>query len=712
MDERRTPEARRAPAIRRTLLPSLLTGLGLAAGWLPGSLGVLGALVAVLGLPAWGLSLLGAALVDDEGEDRLSVALAGLLCGLAVASVVLWWTALLAPLGRWRILAVMVVVSLLLRLVTGRVSPSRGPATVPGLPERSGERGPFRRRPPTVVAAVTLVFVALVLLPFLVQGTVTGDAVRKVGMTDWYKHVVVTSSLAAHEAHPVVNPFVTGEPFVYYYGFHLVAAAVHELADQQENVFGTLLLITLIVAVCSPWVLYRFARHLGLDPRPAAAVAAAGVLLAGFDVGIVVIDMVRSLLTNGIPGFDFEGLRELVPATNPSYWMHHNERSFNSPYAATIWVPQHWSAALLAVLAVGTLAERRRHRSRTRAVLVAGLSLAALPALSSYVAVAVGFALLVAGVVGLVRRPRGAAGAPDLPTWGMAALVALIASSPMLVHVAGAADRQLRVAVSAAPSAWHGGVFTALLGDSAVTRLLDTPWMLVLQLGVVGLLGVAGAGRALSGGRQVSGALQLVAPMPFAVILVAVLLRPPPGPNNFFARPMLVAWCLLVPFAVVQWQRHRRGVGWWLLVALCALCVLYGAVGATVEGYFFRPSSVARVAVAEWVRSASPEEARVAIDPREHRSDFGYWIERDFVLGDPRHAMLFGADPDAVEEIAARLRGAYDASTGAAAARAFADLGADVVLVSRRHSWEDSGCFASGVTSGEWRALFLRSVDC
>ena len=50
-------------------------------------------------------------------------------------------------------------------------------------------------------------------------------------MTDWYKHIVITTALSSADAFPPSNPFVHGvEPAPYYYGFHLVAASIARLA--------------------------------------------------------------------------------------------------------------------------------------------------------------------------------------------------------------------------------------------------------------------------------------------------------------------------------------------------------------------------------------------------------------------------------------------------------------------------------------------------
>ena len=76
-------------------------------------------------------------------------------------------------------------------------------------------------------------------------------------MTDWYKHLITTSALSAADAFPPANPFLnSADAAPYYYGFHLVAAAMARVAGSiagpaaaGDLVFPALLLLTLVTAL-------------------------------------------------------------------------------------------------------------------------------------------------------------------------------------------------------------------------------------------------------------------------------------------------------------------------------------------------------------------------------------------------------------------------------------------------------------------------------
>jgi hypothetical protein len=117
-------------------------------------------------------------------------------------------------------------------------------------------------------------------------------------------------------------------------------------------------------------------------------------------------------------------------------------------------------------------------------------------------------------------------------------------------------------------------------------------------------------------------------------------------------------------------------------LALSAAGTVYAIGGATLEGALFWPTPRETVAVARWIDSHTPPHSVVAIHPDDNSRAIGYWLRRRVVLADHRRdAIMLGATPSELDPIDRRLREAFDSRDSVTAARSFADLEADVVLV-------------------------------
>ena len=308
--------------------------------------------------------------------DPLAVGYAG----LAVACVALWWGITALSAGRWVLLGAVVSTSLLLGSWprNANATTRERPTTVDG-----------RLSPGPWLGTLGLLFALLVAVPFLPYGLQRQDRVHRMSMTDWYNHFTVTTVLDATPSLPPRNPYlVTDTEAPYYYGFHLAAAAVHRAAGRRGDLFALLLGLTLITAAAIPLVSFVIACDLGA--RRAALPAAAGAtLLAGFDAIVMAIESLRDSLANWPLSPSLLGFRQAIPSTHIDFWIHHNERQFNAPYVATIWAPHHVAATLIALLLLHLLMARRAEGHARRQWLLPALLLAALPALSAYIAVAV-----------------------------------------------------------------------------------------------------------------------------------------------------------------------------------------------------------------------------------------------------------------------------------------------------------------------------------
>lgn len=621
-----------------------------------------------------------------EGGPTAEIAATTL--GLGAGVVGIWYAAALAGLGAG---------SIALGGVAGAV------ALAPGLRGRRTVVTAARPREVLVLAAIGALLALATAVPFLVHGLERGDQVVSISMTDWGKHLAFAGELAAFDEVPPHNPFLpSAGPAPYYAGFHLLAGLLARAAGTMQAVFPALLGLLFLTVLLLPFVVYETARTLGAG-RTGAVVAAAGAsLLGGFDMVALTIDAVGDLVAAWPPSADLSGLRELVPSVNPDYWNHHNARQFYPPYRNAIWAPQHLFGALLAVLVVCDLWRASDRPRPAIEGMVAGVGMIATAMISAYTALALGVGLVAVAGLQLARSPG--AGERRLPGhWIVAASTALVGGVPFVLQLGSSSSASLTAALSAAGSWKNGALLSSLLGDGALARVLDTPAILLFELGAIGLLGLQGLRYLESSHRG------RVATFALAAIALAVFFRPPVGgPNNLYPRALMLVWILLAPAAVAAARRLPRRTVILLLVP-CLLYAPYAMIGATLEGYLFWRTPVEDHRVARWTRQLLPPTTRIALHPRHRPANFAYWSPAPVVLGHERLALLFGASSEQVDALTGELSAAYSEADAAVAARTFAHLGAGAVIVGegQEHArvWASSACFQTLYEAARWLVL-------
>ncbi|MGH7822126.1 MAG: hypothetical protein ACREQ9_20375, partial [Candidatus Binatia bacterium] len=504
------------------------------------SLALAAAAFVVVAMPAWAVGRAIAA--GDPDGDRIDF-LAASFGGVALSSLAVWTGAVLVGLSRTEVIVAPLVASLLLHLFT----------------DASGEtvRKSGAGRTGWILFVVAGCFALLVALPFLPYGWERADGVHRMGLSDWYLHLMITSALDAAHSLPPRNPYLWADAGAHYhYGFHLVGAAIHRAAGRQGDVFPALLALTMLTAFAFPVVLFVVSRRtLDGDPRAALLAAAAGVFLFGFDLVVWVANALPDLVGAWPPSDGFAAIRAAVPSAHLDHWIEHDERQFNAPYTALLWAPHHVAAVVTALLAIHAL--RARTRGSAIVVPVACL-LASLPGLSGYVAItaAVGAAAVV--VADQVAGGRFFRRSTTVLRWGAVGVGALVLSTPILASLRGSVGQHfapLTVHLSSAGDWRNGAVFTTLFGHHSWTHLLDTPALYLFEFGLVGALGAAELVRRARR-REWTAVRRENAAILVAVFLFLNFVRPPlGGPNNLNFRPMLVVWSLLVPFAVEAWLR-------------------------------------------------------------------------------------------------------------------------------------------------------------
>ena len=646
-------------------------------------LGLLSALVGVVGLP-----VLAAARYADVGGtgDVLEKSAFG-FGGLALACWGLWVAGMSVGLDPASVLLASTVVAAGIVAAT----PTRSGAATD---DRQGWPTRAAWSPQGAVWCTAGLMVVLTLIPFAPHGRHFSDGIHRMGMTDWYKHLIVTTAIQESQF-PPANPFLmTDDDAAYYYGFHLVAASVQRVAESID-VYPVLLGLAVGTAAAFPVVLFVFARGLGADARRAAVTAVGGALLAGFDLVVWVLHAIRDTLAGWPLESGVAGLRTMVPSTHLDFWIHHNDRQFNGPYISGIWAPHHVAAVLVALLVIHSMRPHAWRGASAGARLLPVLLLAALPALSAYVAVA-----LLVGVAATIveeswRRRCAPWHSDALAGWAAVGVPAAVLASPVLWLLVGGSGQELTLAVSSAGGWLNGAVFSGVFGEGSVAHLLDTPMLYLVEFGVIGVLGVATIYRRLKRGTLSPAQRQAVI-IGAAIVVMVTCVRPPiDGPNNLFARPMLIVWSVLACFAAEAWCERRSG-GWrGPAIAVCAGGTLLAVVGATAEGALFGAAPRESVEAARWINANTPAGAVVAV--QRQGGALGYWLRRRVIAVDRRHALLFGATGQQYDDTVGRLAAAVGVVDPVEASVRLGRLGADVVVSgSPPPRWARPPCFDIG----------------
>jgi hypothetical protein len=140
-------------------------------------------------------------------------------------------------------------------------------------------------------------------------------------------------------------------------------------------------------------------------------------------------------------------------------------------------------------------------------------------------------------------------------------------------------------------------------------------------------------------------------------------------------------------------------------------------VGATLEGWLFRPSPPQEVAVARWINDNRAPGSPVALDPEDHPRSFDLFLRRPLVEAEHRrNAFMLGAPPEEFESIRRGLHEAYASLDGPQASRRFRELGADVVVarVSSRGAlpWPALPCFHESFRNADLAVLVRVDEGC
>jgi hypothetical protein len=689
--------AARGLLVREAGLPAAVLLAGVAALTDVGHLAATGAAALGAVLPGWAAWYW----LDHGWAGRPLLVRFGLAVvgSVALAEVVLYWGCLGGEVAGER--ATLLLAATCLALWALGAWRRRGREGAGGA-EEAGLRAQLG------LSAVCVVFAVLVALPWAANNRQCADGLSQAPCSgDWSKHRSLTYAVLDTGV-PPRNPFLVRQELTYYYGLYLGAAGLVRMSGGHLGVDGALRLLSVLLALATPAVLFELARATGASDAVATASAGVVVLVGGLDV--VVLWGLRATLGLGFWDLGHAGS-----------WTSSPRIPF--PYSNLHWAPQHHAGALMALcvaLVLVVAPGRRAGNPLLVALLTAGCAMS-----SVYVGIVLvcgcGAWALVCAAPGSRSHGQalGPAGAVMLGVClGLLGAAGVLTSARHMVDNSRSrvalgwprldyADWAVRAALQRPPApdgapAGPRSTGGAPLAGSAWLR--QTPYAdiaqglggllgVVLQLGLVGLIAVRGLGLAGPGGAFWALAL--------AAWFAALFTR------NFDLqmRAAGLGWMLLVvPVAATlsAWVRDAGGRGRKAVATAGAACVLLGAPGLGTTAYevagMGRPVyfDAHDRAVMSWARDHTPAAAviqafpdtypRIVSMPRERyfvRPSYPEFTGRCAVLGDAEHIRMF-ATPDDVAGLSAALSAAFTAPTPLLARTRFRNLGVDFVLWTSR----------------------------
>jgi hypothetical protein len=503
-----------------------------------------------------------------------------------------------------------------------------------------------------LLCGMSLLVVVLTALPLVIHGTPTDDGqYYRTQATDWAKHLAIVSGMG--DSLPPPNPFLRAEPLLHYYYFPYVLPALMHRTFALTSA-NSLIGAALLLAGAFPFLVYGYGRQVGIIANGALMAAFLATFVAGLDILFVLI----TGLTAGIWSSDVD------------FWVKIGDRTLTSILTHFIWTPQHAQGLLAFVLTLWTLHlvmhEEQTLRTKIVAAIGAAIWLAALAGSSAFLWLATlsGFGLFV--LWELIRR-----------WWNNAVLMigvvllSLVLSLPYLLLVVGREQSPFYIAISGSGAL---APFSALLGASPLSNLLDFPLQMVVEFGVTLVAGVVGLWRLRRGVEFRLWTVCLVASL--GIILA---IRDQPTANNYAVRVCTLTWVILALASGYDMTVFKNWLARMMLI-LGVLTVLYTPFGLLREPYLI---SADEYETYQWLNThLAPDEVYQMGDGVEGNQT--YFIERLTGLSDDAYhvAALYSVGRENYTFVVARLDAAYATTSAAEAAQAFADIGVDYVVVS------------------------------
>jgi hypothetical protein len=404
----------------------------------------------------------------------------------------------------------------------------------------------------SILLLIAFAALLITLFPLLLHEVPIEERWYYIMAGDWIKHIGIGNGMIADDRLPPANPFLSTEPSLrYYYFAYILPGTVTNLSDGAITVTSGLVGLAVLIAFTFPYLIFDYGRVVGLSMRAALFATGLIVLVSGLDFFYVLEEHTRNGLW--VEHIDF--------------WANHDLRRINSISNMMIWTPQHVLGLVGFVFVLWFLHGLWTEQDIRYASLIA-VVIAALAGTSSFVwfGMLVGMAGFI-GIEGLRWLYKRENLRPLVMLIG-AVILSLILSLPYLQVVGGREESAFAIEISPTVSGIkYGGIFSDLFGASTLTYILDFPFQMLVEFGLVLLIGLAGLWLIR---RQWTTRIEVRLWMVLLIIffLIVLVVRPArPDSNNYAARVAPMAWILLGILCGYWWMqfgnfRRWQQVGW------------------------------------------------------------------------------------------------------------------------------------------------------
>lgn len=420
-----------------------------------------------------------------------------------------------------------------------------------------------------------------------------GDGwIYRTSMHDWSKHIAVGTALATSPHLPPPNPFLGSDPAMRYHYFgYMLPAAVQNLMQDSLTIANVLIAQAALAAGALPFLIFGYARTIGLSASGALFSAFLATLVSGLDVVYMLI-------------YYLENRRWYAHIDG---WAEHAHRRINGIPDMFIWTPHHIIGLAGFLLALWLLPKLRADKWRIQlsAILLLALTLSALSGTSS-----LSWAALI-GCLGVFCLLEGwrwlwKKEAAPFASILLAILISLTFSAPHLAHVFSSSRGDGPIVFQISPTRsglLYGGIFSQFFGRSAMTYALDFPLQMIPEFGLVLFTGFAGGWLLRRRAWSLAHLRLWTIMLPIFFFLVLAAREGRPDTNNYAPRIAPMAMILLALLSGYWWENRRETRLWrWIPIRLAVFVMILAGLGTA----FYEPF-VTRF----YPRFTSPQEAEL-----------------------------------------------------------------------------------------------------
>jgi len=514
----------------------------------------------------------------------------------------------------------------------------------------------------------------LTLMPLLIHNVPIGNlGVYRTNVTDWAKHISITTAIISSQKLPPPNPFLIADSRLhYYYLSYVLPAFTVEVSGEQISAANSLMGLVLIQSFCIPYLIFVYAVELGtafgLSKRGAFWASVFANLLCGLD-GLLIL--LTRFFTGNWPG-------------DTHFWEIINNRELTSINYGLIWTPQHIMGLIAFILLQTLYYSLLTTYSRNKQVLLTIASATLLASMQGSSAFVWLVTLAAVGLMSLVELLLKHFKNALLLICSV--ILSVLLSIPMLILVSQRTQIPISIFIS---SAGQLGPFNALLGSGQVANFFDFFVQLLISYGFLIIVGVAGILK-LSQQAKNNVQIRLWMTSAFTILIFLLAIRDNATINNYAPRisPML---CVVLAVPGAYWWIQRTQSRSWRHYRLIQI-TLYGMLIVSLLTSFYEPIIYllnpalipsSEVELYQWLNTHLGRndiyQIGLLID-----GNAPYFVSHRTALADDglHVAMLYASSLQLYEETYADIQAGYNTPKAQEASRLFSQLNISYVVTS------------------------------